>query len=187
MDKSKALERLTALETEAQELRKIIEAPEIKPMPPSLLTKPRPGSREKYYCMSSEGSEYRKLDVYDLMATVTSPGWYEHGNLFQTRQLANDYAEAFDTFLLLRHQPGTVPPTGYSQFALELFKNYDYDRDERQERGEVFIKIISRANMSSKLNKFSPMFGTLEDARGAIETIGEERLIHMFKTFHHID
>ncbi len=34
MDKEKALERLSALESEAKELRKIIEAPEVKKTPP---------------------------------------------------------------------------------------------------------------------------------------------------------
>lgn len=181
MDKSKALERLSALESEAQELRKIIEAPE---PPPSLLTKPEPGIIQEYYCITSDLEARRGSQMYGFEASTESVCFYTHGNLFQNVELASNYAKAFDTFLLLRHQPGTEPASNYAQYQLELDRarvssdTIDYK--------EFFVDAIARSILTTKANKFSPCFATLKDAERAKETIGQERLMHMFKTFHHI-
>src|SRR5690606_13974996 len=105
MDKTKALERLTALESEASALRKIIEAPEPAP---SLLTKPKLRSRV-YYWAVGHTTGGGTLTTNSLQACSLDPEVYVTGNIFQTEALAQSYAEAIDTMLLLRHQPGTVP------------------------------------------------------------------------------
>lgn len=169
MDKSKTLERLNALESEAKELRKIIEAPE---QPPSLLTKPEPGIQDITYRVSATG--YGRLRSYTGAIVASNDGPYNHGNNFQSEELADAYAEAFDTLLLLRHQPGTVAPTGAIQWLISV--NFYL----------TTCSTLMEDNKFKKLTRITPCFASEEHAKQAIETVGEERILRMFKTLHHI-
>jgi len=173
MDKSKALERLAALESEAKALRKIIEAPEV---PTSLLTKPEPESGETHwemFCSPQCGS----LTGRSVSAGRASAYHYIHGNIFQTSDLVENYSNAFNTFLLLRHQPGTVPTSNHTQFLIEMWVSC----------GVPVVEPQARTDEASKMSKISPSFVTEEAAKRAIKTIGKNRLMHMFRTFHHVN
>ena len=180
MNKDQAFARLKELEaaaasiqSEAQALRKIIEAPQ------ALLTKPVPGSEQEYWIVDSRYS--RGFGVVWNVANSKQPEYYSHGNLFQREELANDYAQAFDTLLLLRHQPGTVPAhdTG-NQVIIEP----DWPRSEHKQ--DLYIKARELNGLTYKMARVSPCFKTLEDAKNAIEVVGAEALMHMFKTLHHV-
>lgn len=173
MDKDKALERLNILETEAKEFHKIIEAPDPAP---SLLTKPVPGSGDQYWIVT-EGGSYCQLSNAERNAFATHADYYTHGNLFQSEELAKAYAEAFDTMLLLRHQPGTVAPKiSGSQWIIKT---------SNEQMISLFVDGWCR--WPTKSQSISPCFVTKKDAQRAIETVGEERIIRMFKTLHHVE
>lgn len=167
MDKTAALARLTTLEAEANEIRKILEAPE---RAASLLTKPVPLS----------GSEYWRLDKNTCTAgfntqddrAVDSTS-YPGGNIFQSEKLAKDYAEAINTMLLLRHQPGTEPVSGRDQYVI-------------QPSGALtVVEAICYLNPNMKLARLSPSFSTKDHAIAAIESVGMARIMKMFKDLHH--
>lgn len=88
----------------------------------------------------------------------------------ETQEIADAWAEALDTLLLLRQQPGTVAPSNDYQYVLE------YDEDQ-----------IITDWFSSKRYKFtriSPCFTSEARARIAMSAVGEERLIRMFRVLH---
>lgn len=180
MNKDQAVARLKELQAhaasiqiEVRALRKIIEAPQ------ALLTKPVPGSEQDYWVVGSGYPNGFSLEWCG--AYSEQPEYYSHGNIFQSEELANDYAQALNTLLLLRHQPGTVPAkdTG-NQFIIEP----DWKRNEGNP--SLYIKARELGGLIYKMARVSPCFETLKDAKNAIEAIGEDALMHMFKTLHHI-
>lgn len=171
MDKTQALARLTALESEALALRKIIEAPEPAK---SLLTKPEPGSGKTYFAVTGNGIS--PLHTYAYTAIATSPSAYQQGSIFQTQTLAEAYAQAIETMLLLRHQPGTVPANS-GTYVLRVVTHYGQP---------ILIKPDTWNSTGFVASFISPCFDTEADAIAAINTVGEERILRMFKTFHHI-
>lgn len=180
MNKDQAVARLKELQAhaasiqiEVQTLRKIIEAPQ------ALLTKPVPGSEQGYWSLGSGYSTGFDLCWYE--AIPEEPVYYSHGNIFQSRDIAEDYAQAVDTLLLLRHQPGTVPAkdTG-NQFIIEP----DWKRNEGNP--SLYIKARELGGLIYKMARVSPCFKTLKDAKNAIEVVGAETILHMFKTLHHV-
>lgn len=175
MDKSKALERLAALESEAAKLREIIEAPAPAPAP-SLLTKPKPGSEDDYWIV--EGVATEPLGWRQCCAQTHDPESYTQGNIIQSEDLAAAYAEAFDTFLLLRHQPGTVS-------AGDVCFKYVIHIVDAVARG-YYLSVDNVASSWLRTNQISPCFDSKESARAAIAAVGEDRILRMFKTFHHV-
>lgn len=171
MDKTAALTRLNALESEAQALRKILEAPEPAA---SLLTKPEPGNNDTYWAVGRTCGPTYSLSVGKMCATERDLQAYSHGNLFQSKELAQAYAEAIDTMLLLRHQPGTVP-------AADLSQVYINTKDSGAR-----CNTATDSNIFSKMYRLSPCFAIHEQAQAAIDVVGEQRILRMFKTFHHV-
>lgn len=171
MNKNEALERLTALESEAAALRKIIEAPEPAP---SLLTKPEPLSRQDYWCITDS------TDICEAVFRVKDgaarhASHYVGGNIFTNEAVAKAYTEAIDTLLLLRHQPGTVAPVhDEAQCVIE------------PKVGATVPYVQEWNNLDTKVSRLSPCFGTHGQAQAAIDAIGADRIERMWKTLHHI-
>lgn len=173
MDKSKALERLNALESEAKELRKIIEAPEAAS---SLLTKPVPLSSQAYYWSLTHDAYDGTVSFQTSSRKAVVATEYSGGNIFQSQELTEAYAEAFDTMLLLRHQPGTVTATwNLTQWVIQPSDDH-----------MLTLEVDDWIGLASKSGFISPCFATESDALRAIKTVGEERILRMFKTLHHI-
>ncbi|OWT55252.1 hypothetical protein [Candidimonas nitroreducens] len=172
MNKIEALSRLTALEGEAKQLRAIIEAPEPGP---SLLTEPRPGSGDKYWEINNFGGQLASMSCEALDEHQQR---YQHGTIFQTKGLAAAYARAIDTMLRLRHQPGTESPSNKIQATIEV------ERGDDQSVASIYVTV--REDVCNKTRGISPCFDTKEHAQSAIDTIGADRILEMFKTFHHI-
>lgn len=80
------------------------------------------------------------------------------------------YAEALTTFILLRKQPGSEVAKEAEQFVLRLCG--------------VNVYVDDVYPFDYKISLISPCFKSEESARKAIETLGEERILDMFKYFH---
>lgn len=81
------------------------------------------------------------------------------------------YAEALTTFILLRKQPGSeVATDGIKQYVLFPYYNE--------------VSVASYSCVFYKFSRISPCFKSEESARKAIEILGEERILNMFKYFH---
>lgn len=143
MNKEQALQKLDALEKEAQALRMIIEAP------------------EKGCSLLERGDNGE--DVYVWIIRVSCD-----------ENISDEYFKAFKTFILLRHQEGTeVPLDEEMQYLIRLNKD----------RG-LYVDVWQR--IGNKVTAISPCFRTVDHAEKAINFIGKENIIHMFKTFHGI-
>lgn len=84
---------------------------------------------------------------------------------------ADAYADALDTLLRLRHQPGTEAATSIARQFLVVIKDGAADVDYY-------------TNGECKLERISPCFATESDAKAAIDTIGADRILRMFHTLH---
>jgi len=162
------LERLTKLEAEAAELRKLL----TKPAPPrSLLTKPEPRDGSQYWALSF--GQYCELVSVEGCACSSEVGFYAHGNLFQSEVIAKAYAEALDTLLLLRHQPGSERACGdRTQYIIRL--TGDMGR----------LRVAGFDDTRLKAEYVTPCFVSQHWADLAIETVGADRILRMFKTLH---
>lgn len=171
--KEQALQRLSDLEAELDELRKIIAAPDTPKPPPSLLW--APALNEDYFQIGSGGFG-ALVTQGNNMGDVTTGEYGGRGNIFPTRALANAYAKAFNTFLLLRHQPGTEPASDeYDQYFIRLRSGGD---------GAQVDPIGCK---DYKMTEMSPCFSTHAMAQAAITAVGEDNILHMFRTFHHCE
>lgn len=178
MDKQKAIERVRYVEekielarAEVQELRKIIDTPEPAG---SLLTKPEPGSDRKYWVLGSDSSGGLFALHYGARASV--PLAYVGGAIFQSGELAVAHADAINTMLLLRHQPGSEEATGMMQFLIEVIGA----------AGCLEVRTMARSDRAAKMNKLSPCFVTRDAAEQALQIVGADRVLTMFKTLHHV-
>lgn len=170
MNHTDALTKLAQLEKETKELRAILEKPESAG---SLLTKPVPGKHEPFWFLS-ESDDGLLLLPHEGQSSTSSKEFYKVGNIFQSEAIAQAYAEAIDTMLLLRHQDGTEEITAKIQYVIEPNDSIH----------GVYIE--NWLTTWCKLRLISPCFVTEEAAQSAIATIGAERILRMFKTFHGI-
>ena len=143
MNKEQALQKLDALEKEAQALRKIIEAPE-----------------KEERLLEVNGSTD---DMYIWALRVCAD-----------KNILDEYYKAFKTFLLLRQQEGSEPPKDGEQWCIVCNSS------------TVELYVSSFIHQDNKINRLIPSFKTVEYAQKAINFVGEENIIHMFKTFHGI-
>jgi len=136
---------------------------------------PKAGSFESYYTMASGGDG----TGYGLL---TSGEWFSHntkqenykGLFWKTKQEAINFTKAMNTFLELRTLEGVK---GFENGAC----NYTVSHCKA---GCIPTKMRVYVSANSNINaNLAPAFKTEELAHKAIKTIGEERLIHMFKTF----
>jgi hypothetical protein len=159
-------QQMKEMQEQLKKLQEVIEAPEEKT---SLLQVPEAGSGDKYGIIGNI--------IMDELAGITRYAHskrdreYTHGNVFQTQELAEEYAKAIDTMLLLRHQKGSVPVKDTEQYTIEE------DDDS--------LVVESWTCVFNKTRVISPCFETEEDALNAIQNVGEDNIKHMFATFHH--
>lgn len=167
MDRQTTLERLISLEAEAAQLRKILDKQEKET---ALLPFPSKGSSEQVYYLSE--SENGKIGVSSTEAKNVSQN---HANVFLSRETASRYAMAIDTFLLLRKSEGSTSTRDkLAQWMVE------YDVSENK------VMVARRFVANSKVSRLSPSFDSEENADKAVKAIGKDKLIEMFKTFHHL-
>jgi hypothetical protein len=98
------------------------------------------------------------------------------GNAFATKGLADLYSQALNTLLLLRRQLGTQPPSESAQTLLTVKKD--------KTTGNFVIHCSQMDNKITKLCHVSPCFQDKDLAMQAVNSIGEQRILHMFRTLH---
>jgi hypothetical protein len=172
--KQAALSRLNQLEKasariaeEAAELRKIIEAPE---RAQSLLTKPEPGSDQRYFRIVANNGI---MGVEAAQFINKNEHYYASGNVFQSESIAAAHVEAINTMLLLRHQPGT-----------EKVKDEVGQQYIRPNQNLSGLEFVSGGEGPAKFKcwMISPCFVNKNYAEAAVIVIGAERILRMFKT-----
>lgn len=174
MNKEEALTRLTKLENEAKELRKILEetppaCAEVPAAPRSLLTRPEPGSGVHYY---------RTIGEWDTPSTHIACNVdrkeYKGGNYFQSLELAKKYRDAIRTLLLLRHQPGTTH-----------LQDTTLDKRFIDFLGTCNLRVSPGGPFEYRIMGLSPAFISEHWALRAIENVGKDRILDMAKTLSH--
>lgn len=151
MNKTEALKRLDALETEAAALRSIIEAPE------KVEKKPLVQAKEKVGYAVLHGN-----DGYGAGVSL------RFRNSFETLEQAEAYADAFNTLLDLRRQPG-------SEAAESLTKQWYINSNG---------VVAYTANLEWKLQQLCPMFDSEASALAASDAVGLDRILRMYNTLH---
>ena len=157
-NKQEAKQQLEKLEAEVQKLKEIINKPE---KAVSLLEE-----KGEYMVYNSDGKfcAVRVAYPYDLGA-----------NRFTSAYIAQAYSEAFNTMLALRKCEGSeCCIDGKFQSAIGV---------------SPFLEDLRVFNYTSSYAKFdttSPMFISKEYAQAAIDKVGKENIIKMFKTLHGI-
>lgn len=82
------------------------------------------------------------------------------------------YANALTTFILLRKQPGSeVAVEGRVQYLIGV--NY---------AGEICVHFYEK--LGNKVTEISPCFDSVQSAWCAVEVLGKDRILNMFKYFH---
>lgn len=101
--------------------------------------------------------------------SYTARFWLEN---FKKQEECNDWRKALNTFMRLKCNPlAEIAADNKRQWLIEIGSF------------EEIIKIDEYDYNFTKLINISPCFSTKEDAESAITDIGEENLLHMFKTF----
>lgn len=91
--------------------------------------------------------------------------------LYPDQETAKAYHEALDTFIQLRKCHGSEPVTDTEQYFISPNES-------------VSPRILSSRFIGDKVSEISPAFDTRQNAQNAINSVGEENIINMFKTFH---
>tara|TARA_R110000822_G_scaffold301108_1_gene424791 strand:- start:13436 stop:13888 length:453 start_codon:yes stop_codon:yes gene_type:complete len=129
---------------------------------------------ERQLALLKEEIEERKAEKkISLLGVGTSSVWIQG---FKSDEIALQYNEAFQTMILLRQQPGSeVPNDKKYQSAIvciELNKLTIYGF------GDIGVK---------KMSFISPFFASKEDTQRAIDTVGVERILRMFRILHGVE
>jgi len=149
-------------QNKADELQKQIEEQNKK----SLLERVEAGSGETYW-----GIDEFNTVVY-RGANLANTYDYK-GAAFTTKEQAENYCKAFETFLELRRCEGSEPAmNNKKQYMLGLHTS------------SILLVVEGYYGLENKLDKLSPCFVSREKAEAAFDKIGKENILHMFKTFH---
>ena len=156
MNKTESIEalkrRLDALETEAAELRKALESPEPVEKKPLV-----------------QAQRMRGYSVLHSNDGYVSSNMTFFANGFATKSQAQAYAEAFNTLLDLRRQPGSEPVVDEkSQWSIagdgEILEGWSYE--------------------IHKITELCPWFDSEESALAAKEAVGWDRIERMMNILH---
>lgn len=169
MDKTALETRLKALEEEAASLRVQIAA-----LPPALLARPNPSAGERYWSVATSIRPGAPLCASYLASPIAE--CYLSANMFFEEKTAQRYAEAIETLLTLRQQPGTVTADSDGQWVIEV-------GSAGNPSGEVRAAFLT--HIGSKRSRISPSFSKETHAVAAIREVGERRIEAMFRTFGH--
>lgn len=155
---TEARRELAQIAERQAELQKIVDA-----APKSLLEK-HPSGSSAYYLTDG-------ITGFHAVTGMKPFNDASDGNIFQSVDVADAYADALDTLLMLRHQPG-------SEAAIEGgVQCFIRDADGN-------IAVDTWTSINYKTSCISPMFATFCDAQAAIDTIGADRILRMFRTLH---
>jgi len=154
---------ITDAQKQAEELQKQINEPE---KPKALLERVEEGSVDAYYYFTSMN------DIALATANNTSPNTYK-GTVFTTQEQAENYRKAFEVFLELRRCEGSEVVSTDTQFVIRPF---DSTVD--------CIEVAESTHCAAKASDISPCFDSRESANRAINKLGAENILHMFRTFH---
>lgn len=149
--------------------RSLMDYTHIAPNPPALVTGPRPGSRAAYYGLQ-QAEDFRGLTPMSLEANNPDYDMYTHGTTFSDAAQARAYADAIETLVLLRRQPGTVPAVNMNQPTIMV--------DTRH----MVPSVVVRQGVGTKLSYVCPTFDSARSARRAIHTVGGRRIMRMMDT-----
>lgn len=163
LSREQALERLVSLESEAAQLKKILDAEIVYDC---LIPTPEKG--QTFYYMSE--SENGKLGVSETTRTNGA-----HANMFHVKQAAEKHIAAWETLIMLRKQPGSEPTEDKKfQWMIE----YDIEANKPV--------VIRRFVLNSKVTRISPAYASEDAANKAIRAVGAGKIVGMFKTLHGI-
>ena len=157
-NKQEAKQQLEKLEAEVQKLKEIINKPE---KAGSLL--PEEGT----HCIFPSSGRLSTSGVETM---------FKYGvNRFPSEDIAQSYAEAFNTMLALRKCEGSCTTVnGKEQWSIDI--------DQSLKDMEIYAYLGNY----SKIINLSPSFSSKEYAQAAIDKVGKENIIKMFKTLHGI-
>lgn len=170
--KQQALDKIKELQEEMKKLEQIVNAPE---KAGSLLYANTSGARGNAYALTWDcGREkgFLSKNIYDPCRLIQD----KSKTTFQSQELADNYAKAFNTFLALRHCEGSEPVKSETQqWSIVI----DYTM--------TYLTVPCSTSTHYKVVELSPMFSSAKHAQAAINTVGEKNIIRMFKTFHHVE
>lgn len=157
-NKQEAKQQLEKLEAEVQKLKEIINKPE---KAGSLL--PEEGT---HHLFPSSG----RLSISEVDTM------FKYGvNRFPSEDIAQSYAEAFNTMLALRKCEGSECCIDDKfQSAIGISQSLED------------LRVFNYTSSYAKFDSTSPMFISEEYAQAAIDKVGKENIIKMFKTLHGI-
>lgn len=114
-------------------------------------------------------TEYKALfDLLDANQTYV----LSSRNVYPNQEMANAYDKAFKTMIELRKCQGTEPANDNVQYF--IVPRLDTN----------ILVAVSSKHLSGKCSEISPMFDTEDNLNAAIESVGKENILDMFKTFH---
>lgn len=157
MNKTESIEtlkrRLGALEAEAAELRKALEASEQEPVEKKPLVQ---AQRSRGYTVLHSNDGYVSSEMMFF------------ANGFATKSQAKAYAEAFNTLLDLRRQPGSEAAVdGKEQWFVSYSGIAEYSE-----------------SLGRKAERIFPFFDSHDSALAAMEAVGWDRIKRMMDTLH---
>lgn len=163
VDRVKAMKQLSELEKKVEELRKVIEDA------PSLLETPEVG--HSYVSINSICGNFMPSEIKCKTVNID-----DSGNEFVDARVCYNYAAAMNTLLLLRHQPGTIEVDNNNSTQYFITPSGDFN----------FCFSNPWSLVQTKLCMISPAFISKEYADRAISKVGVDKIVHMFKTLHHM-
>lgn len=118
--------------------------------------------------------ELIKADHKALLNMVENPyiHFTDRVSVYPNQATYEAYRGAFKTFIELRKCQGTEPASGTYQHSMMPTAKMEK------------ITILSSTHQSDKMMNLSPTFDTEDNLRAAIESVGKENILNMFKTFH---
>lgn len=112
--------------------------------------------------------EYKAL--FDLSNQNKSYIWASRF-VYPDQDTAKAYHEAFSVLLALRGCHGSEPVSDKEQYFISPNES-------------ISPRILCSRFVGDKVSEISPSFDTRQNAQNAINSVGEEHIINMFKTFH---
>ena len=161
--KAEAIAQVQRLEEELNKLKAIINKPD------ELVLTTVDGKE-----ILTSGKEMARIGTSDGLfegyrSIIYHPKDKSNGNILSSEPVAKEWAKAINTMFLLRRQPGVKAATKDTvQYLLY--------------QGCGSVRVTQYQSLDSKLYFVSPCFENDKLAHLAITTVGEETILHMFKT-----